>query len=93
MTRRDGLARKIEFVEPVQAVSTCPVPLQKIFLFSLNPNHFYIRRCPAHTEGRFAIVTNVGAGCGGRVGAFDEQRLMRTAKSYGPDASTLASSS
>jgi len=34
-----------------------------------------------------------GAGCGGRVGAFDEQRRMRTAKSYGPDVSTLASSS
>jgi hypothetical protein len=34
-----------------------------------------------------------GTGCGGRVGAFDEQRRMRTAKSCGPDASTLASSS
>ena len=33
-----------------------------------------------------------GTGCGGRVGAFDEQRRMRTAKSCGPDASTLASS-
>jgi hypothetical protein len=25
-------------------------------------------------EGRFAIVTDVGCGCGGRKGAFDEQR-------------------
>ena len=24
------------------------------------------RAIPAHTEGRFAIVTNVGRGCGGR---------------------------
>jgi hypothetical protein len=54
---------------------------------------FITRIVPSHSEGRFAIVTDVGAGCGGRVGAFDEQRLMRTAKSYGPDASTLASSS
>jgi hypothetical protein len=38
---------------------------------------------PSHTEGRFAIVTDVGAGCGGRgsVGA----RFARTngAKAYG----------
>jgi hypothetical protein len=33
----------------------------------------YFRR-PAHSEGRFAIVTDVGAGCGGRGGALDEQR-------------------
>jgi hypothetical protein len=26
-------------------------------------------------EGRFAIVTDVGAGCGGRKDAIDEQRL------------------
>jgi hypothetical protein len=36
----DGLARKIEFPEPDQAVSTCPVPLEKIFGFSFYPNHF-----------------------------------------------------
>jgi hypothetical protein len=47
--------------------------------------------CPA--EGRLAIVTNVGAGCGGRGCALDEWRLRRTAKSCGPDAPTLASSS
>jgi hypothetical protein len=29
---------------------------------------------PAHSEGRFAIVTDVGAGCDGRGSAFDEQR-------------------
>ena len=33
-----------------------------------------------------------GAGCGGRGCAKDERRLMRTAKSCGPDAPTLASS-
>src|ERR1700690_93141 len=34
-----------------------------------------------------------GTGCGGRGCAFDERRVTRTAKSCGPDASTLASSS
>ena len=53
---------------------------------------------PAHTEGRFAIVTDVGQGM-----RWTRQRrsantlrgrtmLMRTAKSCGPDAPTLASS-
>ena len=27
---------------------------------------------PSHTEGRFAIVTDVGAGCGGRKERVDE---------------------
>jgi hypothetical protein len=44
----------------------------------------------APQEGRFAIVTNVGAGCGGRFGGADERRVRRTAKSCGPDAPTLA---
>ena len=33
-----------------------------------------------------AIVTDVGAGSGGRGCAFDEGRVKRTAKSCGPDA-------
>jgi hypothetical protein len=33
-----------------------------------------------------------GAGCGGRGCAFDERRVMRTAKSCGPDTPTLVSS-
>ena len=43
-------------------------------------------------EGRFAIVTDVGAGCGGREQRFRRVRGSRTAKSCGPDAPTLASS-
>ena len=34
--------------------------------FPFDPNHFTVARIPAHTEGRFAIVTNVGSGCDGR---------------------------
>jgi len=49
--------------------------------------------CASHpNEGRLAIVTNVAVRCGGRGRAFDERRGLRTAKSCGPDAPTLASS-
>src|SRR5436190_22812427 len=43
-------------------------------------------------EGRLAIVTNAGRDAVDADGAFDEQHARRTAKSCGPDASTLASS-
>jgi hypothetical protein len=47
-------------------------------------------------KGRFAIVTNVEAGCGGRVdvAAWLSRRRtasMRTVKSRGPDTPTLVS--
>ena len=48
---------------------------------------------PAPTEGRLAIVTNAGRDAVDVDSAFDEWRLKRTAKSCGPDAPTLASSS
>jgi hypothetical protein len=82
---------------------------------SLHPSgksSLQIRAIPSHTEGRFAIVTDVGHGMrwtrqrfardgiAGRVERLvsdhrraDERRLQRTAKSCGPDAPTLASSS
>jgi hypothetical protein len=45
------------------------------------------------TEGRLAIVTDAGRDAVDADGAFDEWRLMWTAKACGPDAPTLASSS
>jgi len=69
-----GLARKNEFVEPDQGDLGRPVPTPKIFQFSFDPNHFYIPRHPGPLEGRFAIVTNVGQGCGGRGCALGERR-------------------
>ena len=82
-----------EFLEPDQADATCPVLREKINRFAFCPNHIHKPRRPVPlNEGRFAIVTDVGAGCGGRFGAFDEWRVRRTAKSCGPDAPTLASS-
>ena len=38
----------------------CPAPLQKIFPFARDPNHFYIPRRPVPLEGRLAIVTDAG---------------------------------
>jgi hypothetical protein len=47
---------------------------------------------PASTIGAFRDRHERGAGCGGRGRAFDEWRVRRTAKSCGPDISTLMSS-
>jgi hypothetical protein len=58
---------------------------QKLSL-TLDPNHLLIPCHPVPREGALAIVTDVGAGSGGRRCAFDEQRVRRTAKSCGPDA-------
>src|SRR3954454_18944957 len=88
----------------------CPSPIQKIFPFSFEANHRRCLRRPCPREGRFATVTDVGQGCGGRKqrrranviagrGPTRERSqarrrtaLMRTVKSWGPDASTLGSS-
>jgi hypothetical protein len=70
----------------------CPAPFAKIFRCSFYPNHFYIFCHPALTKGRIAIVTDVGAGCGGRRRRVDEGADLRTAKSCGPDTPTLVSS-
>jgi hypothetical protein len=37
-------------------------PSAKIFPFPSDPNHLHIASIPAHTKGRFAIVTDVGQG-------------------------------
>jgi len=44
------------------------------------------------TEGRIAIVTDAGRDAVDAGGAADESADLRTAKSCGPDAPTLASS-
>jgi hypothetical protein len=72
--------------KPVQ-----PSP-QKHFHFSLDPNQFITRAVSSHQEGRLAIATNAGRDAVDADALLDEQRVKRTAKSYGPDASTLASS-
>ena len=72
----------------------CPAPSAKIFRFTFDPTHLFILVIPAHTKGRFAIVTNVGRGMQWtRAALLTRALVLRTAKPCGPDAPTLASSS
>src|SRR5438270_13447930 len=70
--------------------SFCPALVEKIFGFRRRANQ--ISQCcrPAPKRGALRNVTERGAGCDGRGCAADEQHLMRTAKSGGSDALTLA---
>src|SRR3984885_14783411 len=49
--RPRSLARTTRFVETNQAVSTCPVPIQKIFPFPSDANHLRIFRHPVPQRG------------------------------------------
>jgi hypothetical protein len=49
-------------------------PSCKNILIFRNHKSVYIVSHPASQEGRFAVVTNVDAGCDGRGCAFDERR-------------------
>ena len=76
---------------------SCQVPRLKIFCFTEAANQVH-KLAPARAtmRGRFAVVTNVGAGCDGRCGVRRDhscptKRWQRTAKSCGPGAATLAS--
>ena len=75
-----------------QADLGCPALFAKIFQFPLDPNQNYKPRRPTPLEGRIAIVTDAGRDAVDASGATDERADLRTAKSCGPDASTLASS-
>jgi hypothetical protein len=66
-----------------QRDSTRPVLPEKIFPFALTPNHIHISRHPVPHEGRFAIVTDVGTGCGGRGGGARRAALIRLPKNFG----------
>src|SRR5205085_8196164 len=64
----------------------------KLFL-TATPNQ-WLRLCrPALTRGALAIVTNARRDAVDALASRDERGLKRTAKSCGPDAPTLASSS
>src|SRR4051795_12207588 len=70
---------KHAFREPVQAIRPTLPFARKYFSFVLSENMVQSRRPVSH-EGRFAVVTDVEAGCGGRVDVAawlvhaDEQR-------------------
>jgi hypothetical protein len=57
----------------VSAKSKSSPSVKNILIFR-NCKSVYIYRHPASQEGRFAVVTNVDAGCDGRGCAFDEWR-------------------
>src|SRR3981189_272309 len=59
---QNSLARSGEILLRVQADLGCPDLSEKIFRFAPRPNQFTDSRRPAPTEGRFAIVTDVGCG-------------------------------
>ena len=67
----------------------CPAPLQKYFR-SRATQITFTSPSSRPTEGRFAVVTDAGRDAVDAGGAADESAGPRTAKSYGPDASTLA---
>jgi hypothetical protein len=55
------LSKRLNLILPDGQISeSCPAPFAKIFLFSPDPNHFYIHRRPTPHEGRIAIVTDAG---------------------------------
>ena len=92
--RNDGLR--------LQRRTDLPDGLWGIWLSSPLSKNFSLRRLletallipPSRpTEGRIAIVTDAGRDAVDAGGASDEGAGLRTAKSCGPDAPTLASSS
>jgi hypothetical protein len=78
---------------PGQFVDPSVQPLLKKYSDFPKPqiSPYVLRLVPR--EGRFAIVTDAGRDAVAAGGAEDESAFLRTAKSCGPDASTLASSS
>jgi hypothetical protein len=68
------------------------IPAEKNISFRGSVETVLLIRRPVPTEGRFAIVTNAGRDAVDASGASDEGADLRTAKSCGPDAPTLASS-
>jgi hypothetical protein len=83
--------RKFSFgfnpIPPVQSSS------QKYFRSHLTQITHISFAIPSRTEGRFAIVTDVRRDAVDAGGALTKALILRTAKSCGPDAPTLASSS
>src|SRR6202012_48969 len=71
---------------------TSPVLLRKIIRLCRRANQWLLFARPVpDQEGRFAVVTNVGCGMRWTHGVAGRAALLRTAKSCGLGASTLAS--
>jgi hypothetical protein len=59
-------ARWFPATRPGKSPETCPARREKIFCFSSEANQLPLSCRPVPKEGTSAVVTNVGAGCGGR---------------------------
>jgi len=93
-TASKPLARKTQFLEENQRDFICPVVPEKIFRFRRRANHLY-KFAPSRPDkrgGSRSSRTWVGMRWT-RMALQDERHMKRTAKSCGPDAPTLASSS
>ncbi len=93
-TTQNDLRRKTHFTSRLNHITPVQPFPRKYSSFALSEIMFLYPR-PASLEGRFAIVTNVEAGCGGRVdvaarvSSRRRTAAMRTVKSRGPDTPTL----
>ena len=67
----DFLSRFNKSTRRANHPKVCKAPCRKNILIFRNRKSVYIHRIPFHSEGRFANVTDVGMGCGGRSGARD----------------------
>src|SRR5580658_9781609 len=88
-----AFARKRYFIEADQGDLGCPVAFAKIFSFPSDANHLHVLRHPGPHRGAFR--DRHGRRAGDAVdadSAKDEGAILRTAKSCGSDAPTLASS-
>jgi hypothetical protein len=71
------IVEQIQQIHPTGKSPQSPsIPSSKNILIFRSYKLRYIDRIPFHSEGRFANVTNVGMGCGGRSG--NARRAMPT---------------
>jgi hypothetical protein len=75
LTHPTAVARKQKISKSFQADLPGPVPREKRIRFSPDPNQSYNSCHPGPQEGRIAIVTDVGSGCGGRESAGRAMRI------------------
>ena len=75
LTHPPGVARKQKDSQSFQADLPGPALREKRNRFAHDPNQSYNSAYPGPQEGRIAIVTNVGPGCGGRESAGRAMRI------------------